>query len=156
MKKLIIILFMFLVLMPAFSDVTKDRLDRALETIEELKIENQNLKDTIAHKDDLLKKADEALADNNEVLAAASARLDADQEEIIKLRSMIKDLLANGIEISTYHWTITFLGGYPTTTGLEVGYNLHFFPSVGLVAGFSYNWEEHKPLMTFGLKINLE
>jgi len=164
MKHLISILLFLFILAPIFSnnevsntlEESNKLLEQALIKIETLENEIEELTTSLISKEKLITKADKALEDNNKVLKMAWERIDKDQDEILKLRNMIGELIDAGVEITTYHWNIMFTSGYPLNTGLSVAYNLHFFPLLGIVVGFNYNWEINQPLMTLGIKINLK
>lgn len=163
MKKIIIVLLFFFSMFIVYADDISDALEESNKLlsaasikIEQLENRIKQLEEELQASNSLIEKADKALIENNKTLKAANERIDKDQEEIVKLRNMIGELIDAGVEIATYHWNIMFTGGYPMNTGLIVAYNFHFFPSIGVVTGFTYNWDEYKPLMLFGIKINLK
>lgn len=130
-------------------DISNDLLESANTKIENVKEENEILKSS-------LREASLALEESTNLLEKAYDRINKDQEEIIRLRQSINDLIDAGVEFKTYNWNIMFLGGYPTNIGLAVAYNLHFFPEIGLVAGFDFNFDTMTPIAFGGIKINLE
>jgi uncharacterized membrane protein YgaE (UPF0421/DUF939 family) len=168
-KKFLIILFLFFTIFSFSNEITdaleesnkllikaNNTIDKKDEEIKALKDKIEYLEKEIIKKDDILNIVKQTLEENNIILQEAYDRIDKDQNEISDLRNIIKKLIDSGIEITTYHWNIIFTSGYPMNIGMGIAYNLHFFPKLGLIVNFTYNWETEKPLLTAGIKINLE
>jgi len=174
MKKLVIILAaLFLLSVSAFAatddaktkialDESNQILEQALAKIEELEKENLALKGEkealnkeILSLDISLVEASEALDENNKILTQAYNRIDKDSIEIENLRKHIKSLIAAGVEVKTYDWNIIITTGYPISMGLDVAYNLPFFPSLGVLVGIDYFIDNKFAAIKAGIKINL-
>ena len=164
-------LIAFLVIFPVsiFADDLQKALDestallqKANETIDRLTAENKRLKDDNVFKDKQilsletsLAAASTALDQSNQVLQKAYDRIDKDSTEIKDLRDHIKSLISAGVEIRTYNWNVMISTGYPWNMGIEVAYNLPFFPTLGVMTGIEYNIDANIPMFKVGLKINI-
>lgn len=131
------------------AQVNEDEKERLQSRIKELEDENDELRVSIAE-------ASNALKESNDMLERAYSRIDEDQKEIERLRQHIESLIASGVDIQTYSWNLMFLGGYPQNAGFQVAYNLPWFPDLGALVGFSFNFESTEPVAYAGIKINLE
>ena len=140
----------------------KDLIDGALtdetakQRIAELEEDNKRLRDELLGTKVLIAEANTALGESNDILQLAYDRIDKDQTEIEGLRDHIDSLINAGVEIETYHWNIMVTTGYPASMGIAIGYNLHFFPVIGVVLGFDYNIDSNIPALKAGIKINIK
>jgi hypothetical protein len=121
-----------------------------------LKAENTSLKATNLDLQTSLAEASNAIKQSNEVLSLAYDRIDKDQNEIIKLRTSIGDLIKSGVEVVSYQWEIGIGVGYPYTAKLNLSWNPPWFPSMGFTAGVEYYFDTEKAGVFAGVKINLK
>jgi uncharacterized protein YoxC len=124
--------------------------------IEKLESELKSKNNTIEDLKTTVKEADEAIAASNQLLEKAYDRINEDQKEIIDLRTSIKQLINSGVEIQTHHYNVALTAGYPANAGFQFAYNFHFFPKLGVIAGFDFNFEKMEPSIYGGIKINIE
>lgn len=178
MKKIALILFAVLIAFPLFADECSDALEesnqlllQAYERIEDLEDENERLRSgseierltkenkslsaQILSYEVVIAESSLALEESNDILSQAYDRIDADGVEISGLRTHVDNLISAGVEIKTYDWNVIITSGYPVSLGVMVGYNLPFFTSLGVVAGFDYNFANNIPEFKAGLKINI-
>lgn len=121
-----------------------------------LKSENTSLKATNLDLQTSLAEASNAIKQSNEVLQLAYDRIDKDQNEIIKLRTSIGDLIKSGVELVSYQWEIGITVGYPYTAKLNLSWNPPWFPNMGFTAGVEYYFDTEKAGVFGGVKINLK
>jgi len=143
MKKLALILLVFLITIPVFAESCEDALEEStnllikanskieefedeierLESGYEMKIlreENQMLRKYITSLEVGLAAASKALEESNIILQRAYDRIDKDGDEIVDLRGHIKTLIDSGVEVKTYDWNVMITSGYPISLGVAV------------------------------------
>lgn len=129
----------------------------ALEAeVEKLTKDKKKAEDQVLSLSVALAEANEAIKQSNDTLSKAYDRIASDQVEIANLRNHIKDLIDSGVELQTYKWNIMLMSGYPYNAGMMVAFNFPWFPDLGVLAGFNYNFTTNSALAQIGVKINLK